>query len=207
MNLGILDKNLAKSESQFAANNFGTVTVKWKDTKEVSLMSNCHKYTIEKTYRRQTDGTKKKVSCPSPFVFYNEYMGGVDRSDQTCSDYSFERKSNKWWKKVFYSLLKISVVNAWIVFSIIRCEKFSKFAFLVYLMEQMLEEGRTLTTNKYIRKSGQGQPLKRKRSDATTSRNNEAYYHFPKKIHTRIRCRGCLLKGIKEKRTNMICRQ
>ena len=47
---------------------------------------------------------------------YNHYMGGVDKLDQLISTYSFTKKSKKWWKKVFFRLLEISVINACILY-------------------------------------------------------------------------------------------
>ncbi|CAH2002393.1 unnamed protein product [Acanthoscelides obtectus] len=33
-------------------------------------------------------------------------MGGVDLSDQMSSLYEIDRKSQKWWRKTFYKLLR-----------------------------------------------------------------------------------------------------
>ena len=46
---------------------------------------------------------------------YNKYKTGVDRSDQMLSYYSFERKTIKWWKKLFFHLFDLAVVNAHIL--------------------------------------------------------------------------------------------
>ena len=43
------------------------------------------------------------------------YKTGVDRSDQTLSSYSFEKKTIKWWKKFFFHLFDLVVVNAHIL--------------------------------------------------------------------------------------------
>ncbi|CAH2010637.1 unnamed protein product [Acanthoscelides obtectus] len=58
------------------------------------------------------DGTRSEISCPEMLQFYNAHMGGVDLTDQIVSLYDFERKSGKWWKKVFYKVLMMAVVNA-----------------------------------------------------------------------------------------------
>jgi hypothetical protein len=34
---------------------------------------------------------------------YNQHMMGVDRMDQMMAYYAFQRKSIKWWRKVFFS--------------------------------------------------------------------------------------------------------
>ena len=44
-------------------------------------------------------------------------MGGVDLTDQHLSYYSLTtRRSVKWWKKVFWWLVDISIVNTWIIY-------------------------------------------------------------------------------------------
>ena len=39
-------------------------------------------------------------------------MGGVDQYHQLLSSYSFNRKSVKWWRKIFFLLLEVTVVNS-----------------------------------------------------------------------------------------------
>jgi hypothetical protein len=46
---------------------------------------------------------------------YNRYKTGVDRSDQELPYYSFSRKTIKWWKKLFFHLFDLAVVNAHIL--------------------------------------------------------------------------------------------
>jgi len=44
-------------------------------------------------------------------------MGGVDLLDQHLSYYSLTtRRTLKWWKKIFWRFVDISIVNSWIIF-------------------------------------------------------------------------------------------
>ena len=43
-------------------------------------------------------------------------MLGVDKIDQLVSYYSFLHKSVKWWRKVFFWFLEVSVVNSYIIY-------------------------------------------------------------------------------------------
>lgn len=58
-------------------------------------------------------GTKRK---PTVIADYNKYMLGVDKLDQLTSYYSFLHKSVKWWRKVFFWILEVAVVNSYILY-------------------------------------------------------------------------------------------
>ena len=64
------------------------------------------------TFYRFTTQPKEK---PVVVVDYNKYMLGVDKLDQLCSYYSFLHKSVKWWRKVFFWLLEVGVVNSYVI--------------------------------------------------------------------------------------------
>ena len=82
-----LENKQRRGESEFAANNHGTLAMKWQDTKAVHVLSNCHTDTVaHELSRRMKDGTKVNVTCPAT-AFYNKFMGGVDRSDQSVVKY------------------------------------------------------------------------------------------------------------------------
>ena len=54
---------------------------------------------------------------PTAIVDYNKWMGGVDLADQLLSYYSMtNRRTLKWWKKVFWRLVDITIINSWIIF-------------------------------------------------------------------------------------------
>ena len=44
---------------------------------------------------------------------YNKHMGGVDNSDQMLEYNSFNRKGVKWWKKLYFHLISLALVNAY----------------------------------------------------------------------------------------------
>ena len=64
--------------------------------------------------RHATGGTET-VKKPKMVDEYNQFMGGVDRSDQQVLYYGFAHRSVKWWKRVFYHLVDLCLVNALIL--------------------------------------------------------------------------------------------
>jgi hypothetical protein len=88
------------------------LAIKWKDIRDVFFLTTAHEdVLVEAALSR---GTHRKIK-PAAVLPYNKYKTGVDRSDQMLSYYSFERKTIKWWKKLFFYLFDLVVVNAHIL--------------------------------------------------------------------------------------------
>ena len=50
---------------------------------------------------------------PCCIAAYNRYMGGVDISDRKIYHVSAERPSKRYWKKIFFNLLDMALLNAY----------------------------------------------------------------------------------------------
>ena len=88
------------------------MVLKWKDKKDVHMLSTCHNSETAETGRVER-ATGTAVRKPKVIIDYNKYMGGVDRSDQLMQYHSFERKTSKYYKKVFFHLLHLCQVQAY----------------------------------------------------------------------------------------------
>lgn len=91
------------------------VAYQWRDSKNVHLMSNYHdpedRVQVQRTLQ---NGKKMAVECPSVVKDYNTWMGGVDKFDQKRNAYPADRRSKRWWSRIFYFMLDAAVVNAFI---------------------------------------------------------------------------------------------
>ena len=47
---------------------------------------------------------------------YNKNMGAVDRHDQLVRNYAIDRKSRRWWVRMFVNFLDAIMVNAYIIY-------------------------------------------------------------------------------------------
>jgi hypothetical protein len=56
------------------------------------------------------------VEKPSVIANYMKNMGGVDAADQYCAIYCFLRRTLKWWRKLFFWGLPVSIINAYILY-------------------------------------------------------------------------------------------
>ena len=117
------------------------VATVWQDKKPVkvlSTMSNpCTKESVE---RRQKDGSKITVPCPSAVVQYNRYMGGVDKGDQMRHYYCIRMKSVKNYKYIFWFLVDVAITNGHILsrFVPVSTSLQSLKAFRLKLAEQLI---------------------------------------------------------------------
>lgn len=94
------------------------VAVWWRDQRYVLALSTMHNTSATTVLKRPKGGHEKRpIPCPTIIDDYNQYMGGVDLTDQNLSYYSMtNRKTLKWWKKVFWRFIDICIINSWIIF-------------------------------------------------------------------------------------------
>ena len=53
---------------------------------------------------------------PQAVDLYNHNMNGVDVADQLTVFYPFIRKISKWWRKLFFWLVEVAVINSYILY-------------------------------------------------------------------------------------------
>lgn len=122
-------------------------------------------------------------------------MAGVDKGDQYSTTYEVDRKSNKWWKRVYHRLLKITASNAWIIFKQLKKNDLQLIDFLIPLAESLVEKGKNGTKNQ--RNMSAGRPSKRSKFMVNVG-------HQPVEAGSLRRCRLCSLKK-QQKRTEWLC--
>ena len=113
----LLSEVRLRSQGDCAAAQKGTLSAfSWRDKRVVNLLSTADDPTVETTVsRKQRDGTKKEVPCPSTLLHYNNNMNGVDHADQMRMEYPSGRMSRRWWVYLFWFLFDVAVSNAFIL--------------------------------------------------------------------------------------------
>jgi len=91
--------------------------VLWRDKRIVSAVSSVYGTTfVENQKYLKTEKKHVKFDKPSMVHYYNKNMHDVDRADQNLSYYDFNRKTVKWWKKVFFYLIQIGLTNSYVIY-------------------------------------------------------------------------------------------
>ena len=113
------DKEMKRGEYDWFFSNHLSA-IKWMDNKSVILLSNYFNPKKTQQIERRVKGSKDKVkvTCLSVIQEYNQFMGGVDLSDQMKVTYEVDRRSKfRFFCRVFFDFLDIAVVNSKIVYN------------------------------------------------------------------------------------------
>ena len=86
--------------------NENLLAVKFHDKRDIHMISHFHE-AIMAVLKKQVYGTDNNVTKPTANIDYVKHMEGVDLSDQFNNYNTVMRKSQKWWKKLFFHLLNV----------------------------------------------------------------------------------------------------
>lgn len=81
---------------------------KWREKRDVLVITTRNHPRMISVRNRYGKEKMKPIEVST----YNDHMSGVDRCDQMTATYSSPRKTIRWYKKVFFHLLDVTVWNA-----------------------------------------------------------------------------------------------
>ena len=182
------------------------VFVKWKDTKDVCVISTFYEATATDMVKRRkkVDGKYEEleVSIPPPINNYNANMGGVDLSDQLIQYYAVLRKTRKWWK-TFFHFIDIAIVNAYILYrQLPGNEKSTQKVFHKELAQDMVKRS-GLSTN--ITTPGRPRRSNVRAEHCPVPIASADIIAVSKSRYGRKNCKLCFVRHKKEQRTPWKC--
>lgn len=172
----------------------------WKDKKSVAFINTISDpESVTTVARKNSDGSRTEVTCPSAVKLYNVNMGGVDLADQKRKAYSCTRKSTKWYMRLFWFLVDVSIVNAHILESESQnCKKKSQKDFRLELSSHLIschssrrKRGRPSDSSPVVRFTERHFP-----SELTTTRQCKVCSSSSIRKRTKYGCLSCNVKGI-----------
>ena len=91
--------------------------IAWFDRRKVTLASNAHDASDTILTRRARPNTPRpEYSQPMAIKQYNLNYFGVDKNDQLRQYYSIASKAHKYWKYIFWFIVDVCAVNAYILY-------------------------------------------------------------------------------------------
>ena len=88
------------------------MVLQWKDKRIITVLKTSGPCNIIKVHTHRGQRKQKHAIVQ----LYHDNMLGVDKMDQQVPYYPFLRKSIKWWRKAFFWVLEVSVVNSYILY-------------------------------------------------------------------------------------------
>lgn len=196
------DTKSKRGTYDYRISDLGISVFKWKDTKTVHFASNYHGSEVTTVLRKNKTGEKNNVTCPQVVKDYNRFMGGVDHADQLRTSYGVDRKSKKWWHRLFWGILDIMFINAFVIYK----ERHGKIPLLVFrrqVVQGLLSEKEVITPCRahlfQKRKNTENTevPKKRRGKQLSVSKDVRLHnrgIHWPKFTKSRGQCELCSFK-------------
>jgi hypothetical protein len=185
------DEDMEPGESEYWQSDNFVATI-WQDKRAVRFLSTCCEAEgDDEVKRRKKNYESLSLSCPPVVKLYSQGMGGVDRSDRMVRTYTVSRKSKKWWFRLFYYFLDMSVANSYILYQ--NSPNHSGLSELDYIKVLALELIATSLKDSKV----QPGPQRKTRKAATIPRFSSGN-HWPVKTNQRLKCQQC--SGGKRKR-------
>ncbi|CAF3240747.1 unnamed protein product [Rotaria sp. Silwood2] len=123
---------------QVYQNTDNMLALKWHDKREVMMLSTIHEPRMEFTGKNYPK-TEVPIRKPVSIIDYNSKMGTVDKADMQISFVECVRKSVKWYKKLFFHLLDISVFNSYLLYKMKTRKKLQFIDFRLQLIREILQ--------------------------------------------------------------------
>lgn len=111
---------------------------RWQDKREVRMLTTMHGHEMHESDKVDHE-TGQRVVKPSSILEYNQHMGAIDVGDMQLSFNCSARKSIKWYKKLFFHFLDISIRNSHILQKTVQGKNVQLNDFRKELVREILE--------------------------------------------------------------------
>lgn len=145
--------------------------VSWYDNKVVNLLSafvGSEPVSTKRRYFRK-DKEFRDITSPQSVDVYNKHMGGVDLLDSLLGLYRIRIRSRQWYKKIFFHMIDMCIVNAWLLWRRHNDDMYMPlYDFKLVISEHYRKAGKVIT-KKRGRPSASGTPTTSKTGTPTAS--------------------------------------
>ena len=161
-----IHQKVRKGEKATIRLDTSMLAIKWMDKRPVTVLTTIHDdsvITVERRSRHAVGGVEE-VEKPVAIAQYTKYMGGVDTADQLLSYYGFSHRTVKWWRRAFFFLLDMAVVNSYVLYTLLNPNKRKRLTheqFRVQLATDLLSASGNIVPSHRGPRTHSSQPLAR----------------------------------------------
>ena len=113
----VVQQRLRRGEVYGLQNKDGVKLIKWKDKKDVLMVSTRPSDSATVVDTRNVNSKNERIMKPQVVLDYNEGRIGTDLSDQLSSYYTCLSRSIKWYRKVAFELVfGTALVNSYLIY-------------------------------------------------------------------------------------------
>lgn len=180
------------------------VYARWKDNKDVTLLSTYVGQEPTLTAKRYNRSTRQHDFVPVPQIIkcYNLHMGGVDLLDSVIGRARIIMRSRKWYMRIFYHLLDFAICNAWFLYNKRNETKLSLLEFRINLGTALCKIGQPNLVRRAGRPShSPDEPPRKKLPQAAPRMPQDVRYdqtsHWPEACPKRLcKYENCVPKSV-----------
>lgn len=151
--LPTFQKKLNKNEIDVFHTNV-QLAIKWHDKRDVHILTTVATAEMKDIDKKDVV-TKEIIKKPDCIIDYNNKMGAVDKVDMQTSFVEISRKSIKWYKKLFFHLMDISLYNAFVAYQVNTGNKPSIYDFRLKVVGGLIENYKRPSAPKRIKVTGE----------------------------------------------------
>ncbi|XP_027899099.1 piggyBac transposable element-derived protein 2-like [Xiphophorus couchianus] len=136
-------KKEGRGACSVVSTNSNITVTRWLDSSVIHMASTCAGQSPEDTAQRWLKKEQAKISVQRPYsvALYNQHMGGVDLVDQCVAMYPHRRRNKRWYIRVFFHFLDVTVVNAWRLYLMSGLEKMNLLIFKASVARALINSG------------------------------------------------------------------
>ena len=113
----VVQKELRCGEVHGLQSKNGMKLIKWKDKRDVLMISTKLSHSITPVETGRTNKLKERTMKTQVIGSYNRGKHGVDLSDQLSTYYTCLRRSKNWYRNVAFEMIfGMSIVNAYLIY-------------------------------------------------------------------------------------------
>ncbi|XP_060862212.1 piggyBac transposable element-derived protein 4-like [Metopolophium dirhodum] len=175
------------------------LAMRWLDRRDVYMLTTC--FTDKMLCTGKTDIENKNIRKPDCIIKYNESMGSVDKTDMLLSSVECVRKTIKWYKKVYFHLIDMSLLNSYSAYKQVTGKNPPLADFQLTLIRQIMDRYKSTVKSPKLYRKKDDELLQGKKKHFLSEVQSTAQGKFAR--------RRCVICSINKKRkdTKYFCKE